>query len=114
MGDIGSISSVQLYTTQNDQLCMSRISVGDSVYIANNGNLPQCMEVSDSKAPSSCYVVDVDLSSSDFVGTLYEGSACANNVDVPTNLNTFIAPPVTTANGTRTYELALEVSNVPF
>ena len=112
--DIGSITSVDLYTTQNDQLCISQISVEETKYVANGGNFPQCLEVSDSKPSGSCFVVTVDLPNSGFTGALYEGVECANNVNVPDNQNTYVAPPVTTANGTRTYEISVEVSSLPY
>ena len=63
--DIGTVSSAMLYQTDNDQLCVSQISVDDSTYVANSGNLPQCMEVSDSKPSGSCYVIDVVLATED-------------------------------------------------
>eukprot|EP01084_Bolivina_argentea_P138261 243445_1 len=105
--DIGSITSMKLLSQLNDQFCLSKVSIDGVVYDDSNVD---CVEVSDTKPALSCSVIDITFGNeATFTGTLYEAPDCPYDVS-----SSYSGPPVTTANGTRTYELSLTVSSVFF
>ena len=104
---------------------LEKVSIGDVKYQKEDSAVAlSCLEVTEetqAEYPGSCDVINITLGSdptlenqpATFVSEFYEGEAACLAAGINTS-NIIVYPPVPIANGSRTYELSLTVSNVAF
>ena len=105
---LAPFSSLKLLTKDNDQLCISAVSVEGVTVTSTTGD---CIEVTEEREAGSCAVIDANLDTSEITNTGYWTGPGYCIYDVS---NAIMAPVTPVANGTRTYEIAVEVSSVFF
>jgi len=112
--NIYPITTVRLLIRGDDTICLRRLRVNGTQY--DNSYWGDCASGEDPEDDDKCGVITVTIDEDDdeasFVNQNYDGSSaahvCPYNVTGAT-----VGPPTPTENGTRNYDVTLEVSAVP-